>query len=373
VKDEMNARVEIPKVEMPAAAPPAKPRSRRLVGRVLMLAGAVALLVAGGAFWLSGGRYVSTDDAYVEANKLMVSSDVSGLVSEVDVKEGQLVHAGDVLFKLDPKPFEIALANTQSQLAQSELTIRSMEQDYQRILRDIDAQRAQVDLAQTNFNRQQALIRIGGTAQQNVDQARAQLDTSAAQTAALRQQAQVQLAKLGGGINLPLDRHPEYLQAKAAVAEAQRQLDHTVVRAPFDGIVTQVSSLQPGAMIVSSLAAFVPTSAVGLVSTTDKWVSANMKETDLTYVHPGQPVDISIDTFPGRTFKGSVAAIAPATGAAFSVLPAQNSSGNWVKVVQRLAVKIAFDPSEDMSMVRAGMSVTASIDTGHKRKLSDLF
>jgi membrane fusion protein (multidrug efflux system) len=351
----------------------AKRPTRQTIGRVLMLAGVVAVVLGGLAFWLAGGRYVSTDDAYVEANKLMVSTDVSGLVAEVEVKEGQLVHKGDVLFKLDPKPFQIAVANTKSQLAQSALTIRSMDEDYKRMLRDIDAQRAQGRWAQTNYDRQQALIKIGGTAQQNVDQALAGLGTANAQVASLRAQAEVQLAKLGGAVGLPLERHPEYLQARAALDEAQRQLDHTVVRAPYDGVVTQVSSLQPGAMIVSSLASFMPTSAVGLVSTTDKWVEANLKETDLTYVHPGQPVDITIDTFPGRTFHGTVVAVAPATGSMFSILPSQNTSANWVKVVQRLSVKIAFDSEQDTSTIRAGMSVTADIDTGHKRKLFDLY
>jgi len=217
------------------------------------------------------------------------------------------------------------------------------------------------------------LVKIGGTAQQNVDQAKATLETSKAQVEALQRQAEVQLAKLGGAVGLPLERHPEYLQARAARDEAQRQLEHTVVRAPFDGVVTQVSSLQPGAMIVSSLAAFVPTSAVGLVSNSKKWVQANLKETDLTYVHPGQNVKITIDTYPGRVWNGSVVAIAPATDSTFSVLPQQNSSANWVKVVQRLPVKIAFDSDEDTSMVRAGMSVTVEVDTGHVRKLSDLY
>jgi membrane fusion protein (multidrug efflux system) len=163
------------------------------------------------------------------------------------------------------------------------------------------------------------------------------------------------------------------MQAKAALDETQRQLDHTVVKAPYDGTVTQVSALQPGAMIVSSLAAFVPTSAVALVSDGAKWITANMKETDLTYVHSGQPVKITIDTFPDRVWHGTVASIAPATGAQFSVLPSENSSGNWVKVVQRLQARIAFDSSEDISTIRAGMSTNVSIDTNHKRKLSDLF
>ncbi len=364
----MDAIVETRRDALKAKAP-----ERRLwLRRVLMLGGVVIVVVGGLGFWLTGGRYVSTDNAYIEADKLLVSSDVSGLVSEVDVKEGQTVHKGDVLFRLDPKPFQIALQQAQSRMGESTLNIQSMEQDYQRMLSDIDAQRAQVQLAQTSYDRQQALIRIGGTAQQNVEQARATLDTARAQTGALQQQAQVQLAKLGGRIGSSAESHPEYLAAKAARDEAQRQLEHSVVRAPFDGTVTQVSSLQPGAMIVSSMAAFVPTSAVGLVSNSGKWVQANMKETDLTYVHPGQPVNVTVDTFPGRVWHGTIQSIAPATGAQFSVLPSENSSGNWVKVVQRLPLRVIFDPSEDTSMIRAGMSANVQIDTGHKRTLNEL-
>ena len=346
---------------------------RRFWRRVLMLGGVAIVAVGGLTFWLTGGRYVGTDDAYVDANKLLVSTDVSGLVSEVDVKEGQKVHKGDVLFRLDPLPFRIALQQAQGHMAEVAQTLQSMEQDYKRMLSDIDAQRAQVHLAETSYNRQLGLVKIGATAQQNVDQAQATLQTSAAQTGSLERQAEVQLAKLGGRAGQPLESHPEYLQARAARDEAQRQLDHTVVKAPFDGTVTQVSSLQPGAMLVSSMAAFMPTSAVALVGDTGKWVNANLKETDLTYVHPAQAVKITIDSFPDHVWHGSVLAIAPATGAQFSVLPSENSSGNWVKVVQRLPVRIVFDPNEDVSLVRAGMSVNVEIDTSHKRRLSDLF
>jgi membrane fusion protein, multidrug efflux system len=363
----MDAMVEESRVALSTGA-----TRRRVWRRILMLGGVIIVVVGGLAFWLTGGRYVGTDDAYIEANKLLVSTDVSGLVLDVAVKEGQKVHRGDILFRLDPLPFRIALQQAQSHMDEVAQTLRSMEQDYARMLRDIDAQRAQVQLAQTSYDRQVALIRIGGTAQQNVDQAKATLQTAQSQSGSLEQQAAVQLAKLGGRIGIPLEQHPEYLQARAARDEAQRQLDHTVVKAPFDGTVTQVSSLQPGAMLVSSMAAFMPTSAVGLVGESGKWVQANLKETDLTYVHPGQPVTIAIDSFPDRVWHGSVAAIAPATGAQFSVLPSENSSGNWVKVVQRLAVRIAFDSGEDISPIRAGMSVDAEIDTGHKRKFSDL-
>jgi membrane fusion protein, multidrug efflux system len=359
-------------VETSRAVITAKAGRKRLLRRVLMLGGVGIVAVGGIAFWLTGGRYVGTDDAYIAANKLLVTTDVSGLVLDVDVKEGQKVHRGDVLFRLDPQPFRIALQNAQSHLDEVAQTIRSEEADYTRILRDIDAQQAQVQLAQTTYDRQLALIKIGGTPQQNVDQAKAALATAQSQQGSLEQQAAVQLAKLGGRIGVPLDQHPEYLQAKAAREEAQRQLDHTIVKAPFDGTVTQVSALQPGAMIVSSLAAFMPTSAVALVGDGTKWVEANMKETDLTFVHPGQPATITIDSYPDHAWHGTVEAIAPATGAQFSVLPSENSSGNWVKVVQRLPVRIKFDSNEDTSPVRAGMSVSAQIDTGHKRRLSDL-
>jgi membrane fusion protein (multidrug efflux system) len=170
-----------------------------------------------------------------------------------------------------------------------------------------------------------------------------------------------------------VEHQPQYQQAKAALDEAKRQLDHTVVRAPFDGMVTEVASLQPGAVIISAMAAFMPTSAVGLVSTSDIWVEGDFKETDLTWVVSGDPVDVKVDTFPGHTWHGTVSAVAPATGSEFSVLPAQNSSGNWVKVTQRITVRVKLDHQDDDPPLRAGMSATVSIDTGHHRSLFDLF
>jgi membrane fusion protein (multidrug efflux system) len=356
----------------PAPVKPARSGKARL-RLPLMLGGIVILVVAGAFMWLSGGRYVSTDDAYVQADKLMVSTDVSGTVTDVDVKEGQRVHKGDVLFRLDPTPFRIALANAQSRLDQTVLDLKSMEQDYQRMLSDIAAQQAQANLAQTNFDRQQALLKIGGTPQMAVDQARATLQTSRATVGSLQNQASVQIAKLGGQVHMAIDEHPEYQQAKAARDEAQRQLEHTVVKAPFDGTVTQVSALQPGAMIISSMAAFMPTSAVALVSDSHVWADANLKETDLAYVRPGNRVTIDVDGVPDHIFHGVVDSVSPATGGAFSVLPSQNTSGNWVKVVQRVPVRIRFDANENTANLRAGMSATISIDTHHKRSVGDLF
>src|SRR5216684_1766978 len=206
---------------------------KRTLRLLLMVGGILVVLAAALTFWLRGGRFVSTDDAYVRAAKLMVSTDVSGIVTDVDVREGQAVKAGDVLFRIDPRQFQIALDNAKAQLQQTALAIEAMKQDYKRMLEDIQAQQAQVELD-----------------------------------------------------------------------EAQRQLDHTVVRAPFNGIVTQVDTLQPGTYLVSQTAALTNTGAVGLVSTDNVWIDAHVKETDLTYVKPGDPVGIFVDTYPSRVWSG---------------------------------------------------------------------
>jgi membrane fusion protein (multidrug efflux system) len=342
--------------------------------RKLLMVG-VPLLVATVAFyfWFTGGRYVSTDNAYIHAPKLMVSSDVSGLVSEVLVHEGQTVKKDDVLFRIDARQFQIAVDNAKAQLAQTALNLQSMKQDYQRLLTDAASQAAQVDLAQKTYDRASDLIKRGVTSAQAFDQARTTLDAATKQQQSLREQAKVLLARLGGEANVVVTDHPMYLQAKAQLDEAQRQLDHSVVRAPFNGVVTQVDQLQPGMYLVAATAALTNTGAVALVATDDVWIDANFKETDLTWVKPGEEVEISVDSYPGKTWAGKVKAISPASGSEFSILPAQNSSGNWVKVVQRIPVRIAVDRKEDDPRLRAGMSTYVTIDTHHRRSLSDLW
>lgn len=370
--------IQVPKT---AFAPAAQVRrrldaitwSRRSLRKSLMLG--VPLLVALIAFvlWVTGGRYVSTDNAYVHAPKLMVSSDVSGLVSEVYVHEGQSVRKGDVLFRIDPRQFQIAVDNATAELAQTALNLQSMKEDYQRMLSDAASQAAQVELAQKNYDRAADLIKKGVASSQSFDQARASLDSALKQQQSLREQAKVLLAKIGGDPNFSVTEHPTYLKVKAQLEEAQRQLDHSVIRAPFDGVVTQVDQLQPGVYLVAATAALTNTGAVALVATGDIWIDANFKETDLTWVKPGEKVEISIDTYPGRTWDGTVKAVAPASGAEFSILPAQNASGNWVKVVQRIPVRIAVKRLGGDPPLRAGMSAYVTIDTGHKRSLSELW
>ncbi|MBX6742256.1 MAG: HlyD family secretion protein [Acetobacteraceae bacterium] len=363
---EGSVRVLKPTEEGPTVRKAPQRQRRRWLRPLLMLGGVLAVAIGFGIFWLEGGRYAGTDNAYVQADKLLVATDVSGIVQRIAVHEGEQVKAGQVLFQLDPAPFQHALDGAEAQLRQTALSIAAMQADYQRILRDMAAQDAAVRLAQAQYERQAQLVNTSAVSRAAYDQARFGLQQAEQQLASLRAQAQVQLAKLGGSADIPVEQHPEYLQVQAQVAEARRQLDHTTVRAPFAGIVTQVSSLQPGQYLAASTPAF------ALVSTDHVWIDAQPKETDLTYVKPGDPVTVTVDTYPGRVWHGTVESISPASGATFSVLPAQNSSGNWVKVVQRIPVRIRVEQPEDAPRLRAGMSTEVSIDTGHVRHLSDL-
>jgi membrane fusion protein, multidrug efflux system len=284
-----------------------------------------------------------------------------------------VVKAGDVLVRIDPEQFQISLDNTKSHLAQTLLDIDSMKEDYQRMLHDLDAWRSQVDLDQRNFNRDAELVRHGNTSKQTYDQSRLTLEGDQRKLDSLQQQAASQLTKLGGDPNIPSTDHPQYRAAKAMVDEAQRQLDHTIVRAPFDGVVTEVDGMQPGTLLISALSSFSTTSAVGLVSTRDIWVESQLKETDLTHVRVGDKAEVHVDTYPNHTWQGIVDAVAPSTGSAFSVLPAENASGNWVKVVQRVGVRIKLDMKPSDPQLRAGMSAIVRIDTRHRTWYRMLF
>jgi membrane fusion protein, multidrug efflux system len=338
----------------------------------LMVAGIFAVLVGSTVFWLRGGRYATTDDAYVQAAKVLVTTDVSGLVSSVNVREGQPVKAGDLLFQVDPLQFQIALGNAQANLHEVGLAIQSMKSDYQVTLSNVAAQQAQVALDQVTNERNAALLNGDNVARQTYDQSRYALQLDQSKLTSLQQTVQVELAKLNGNPNIPVAEHPLYRQAQALVDEAHRQLDHASVRAPFSGVVTQVDALQPGTYLVSQTAAMTQSGAVALVSDNRAWVIAQMKETDLTYVKPGNHVDVTVDTYPGQVWLGTVESVSPASSSEFSVLPAQNTSGNWVKVVQRIPVRIGIARKSGAPILRSGMSVYVSIDTGHRRSLVDL-
>ena len=347
----------------PRAEGTAPKRKRRRLRPVLFALLPLALAV-GGYEYVTGGQVVSTDDAYVNTEKVGVSTDVSGIVAEVDVTDNQHVVAGQILYRLDPRQFRIALDNAEANLAETALNLDSMKQDYRRMLSDVAAQQAKVDLDRTNTDRDAPLVRMGAVSHATYDQARYTLQSDASQLEARRRQAAVQLAKLDGNPDRPTTELPQYLQVEAQVAEAQRELDHAVVRAPFAGTVTRVSSIAPGANLAASTTAFY------LVDTDHVWVDAVPKETQLTYVRPGQPVTVTVDTYPDLGWRGTVESIEPAAAQEFQLLPAQNTSGNWVKVVQRIPMRVRVDTGDkSRPPLRAGMSVEVGIDTGHARGL----
>jgi membrane fusion protein (multidrug efflux system) len=332
-----------------------------------MLGGILAVAAVTAGYWISGGRVVSIDDAYVRAAKEIIATDVSGIVAAVPVHEGQRVQKGDVLLRLDARPFEIALAGATAARDGMVSTLNAMKLDYKRMLRDVEVKEAQLASDQASFQRYAGLIKSGGVTRADYDNARFLLMADTRAVEALKVAASVQLARLDGNPEIDVRTMSDYLQAQAKVDEAQRQLDHAVIHAPFGGIVTQVESVQPGMYLGAATAAF------GLVSTDRVWVEANPKETELTHVKPGDPVDLTVDTYPGVTWKAEVESIAPNSGSEFSVLPAQNTSGNWVKVVQRIPVRIKVEHKDGDPDLRAGMSVIADIDTGHRRTWRDLF
>lgn len=338
----------------------------KLLRPILMLGGIAVVAVASFLFWLNGGRYVSIDNAYVRAAKVAVATDVSGTVAEVNVREGQRVKKGDVLFRLNPHKFQIALDGARAKLVEVELSLRAMKVDYQRMLRDIEAKQSQVQADMAAYERYSNLVRGGGVTRADFDDARFRLAANKAVVASLTEMAQVQLARLGGDPDVDVRTMPQYKMALSMVEEAQRQLDGASFFAPFDGVATQVESIQPGMYLAAGTPAF------GLVSHERVWVEASPKETDITHVKLGDAVTVTVDTYPGRVWRGVVESIAPASGAEFSVLPAQNASGNWVKVVQRIPLRVRVERASGDPELRAGMSVIVSIDTGHVRHVSDL-
>ena len=339
----------------------------RVLRPLLMIGGVAVVVVGAGYWWLQGGRYVSIDDAYIRAAKVSVATDVSGIVTQVPVHEGQEVAKGELLLKLDPRPFQFALDGARANLAQTVLNVDAMKSDYQRMLRDAAARQAQVQADQATSDRLSALVKGGGVTRQEYDDARFKLIGDQRAVESQQAQAQAQLAKLDGNANIEARDTPDYKAAQARVDEAQRELDHSEIHAPFAGIVTQVDAAQPGQYLAASTAAF------GLVSTQRVWAEGYPKETEITWVKQGDPVTVSVDTYPGVQWKGSLDSISPASGSEFSLIPAQNTSGNWVKVVQRIPVRVALDRRANSPDLRSGMSVEISVDTGHVRHLSDLF
>ena len=353
------------------ASPPATRRSLadrlRSRLRLVLLVGVPALAVVGLiAFYLAGGRYISTDNAYVGAPKVLITPDISGKVARVAIHEGTRVAAGDELVVIDPEPFRIAIAQAEARRATTRTELANLKDNLKAYGRQLALARDIVAIRQRDLDRKTSLLGNHAVSASDADLARSTLTTAQAQVEQLVQQEASTRNQLLGDAELPLERFPAYQQAQAALEQAQRDLAHTTLRAPIAGIATQVDNVQLGRYLTAG------TAIMSIVDDRHPWIDANPKETDITYLAEGQTVDITVDSFPDRVLHGRVLSVSPGTGAQFAILPAQNASGNWVKVVQRVPVRIGFSPDENLDALRAGMSANVSIDTRRKRSLATL-
>jgi membrane fusion protein, multidrug efflux system len=325
------------------------------------------LVVGALIVYLATGRYVTEEDAYVQAVNVSISPQVAGEVVTVALKSNIAIKKNDPLFKLDPEPYRIALANAEAQLGIARDQVSNLIETYRSRLKQIDEAKATADYAQTTYERQQHLYDTGAAPRATLDAAIRDLQTAKANLASLQREAAAALAQLGGDLDMPIDQQASVKQAQAAVDTAARNLRLTSIVAPFDGIPDNVENIAVGAFLNAGQSAF------PLVSTSDLYVEANIRETDLTYVKIGDPARIVVDAYPDVAIAGKVTSLAPASGSVFALLPPQNATGNWVKVVQRIPVRPSFGQVPDGLALRAGMSVKISIDTGHQRSFRELW
>jgi membrane fusion protein (multidrug efflux system) len=361
----------------PAAPPPATPtptapltavvrthgRSRRFVMLVVI---PLIALTFGFGWWLNGGRYVTTDNAYVGADKSLIAPQVTGPIVAAHVVEGQKVKVGDPLFDIDPQPYEIALALAKGRLEAAKIEFANLRSSYVSNADQIKMGEDAVTVRQADYDRKNGLATHGTGTAVDRDTSLAALIQAKQLLELVRQQQATVTVKLGGGSDASIENFPDYIEAKAGFEDAERNLRNTKLLAPIEGVATQVPEIELGRVAAAGQPVFAIVANQGL------WVDANPKESDMTYVRAGLPATVTVDAFPDRTWTGTICSIAPGTGAQFAILPPQNASGNWVKVVQRVPLRFCFDSHDDTTGLRAGMSAYLSIDTGRNRTLHGL-
>lgn len=338
--------------------------SRISLRLLLLVVVPLVLLLVVLTLYLTGGRYVKTDNAFVKSSKVPISADVSGTIAQVMVQENQRVTEGDPLFQLDPASFEIAVARAKAQLAKVRTDLQALRASYQEKQAEIELAQSRYQFAQKEQKRLGDLLQKGYVSPSDYDQAQQQTTLAQQQITALNRDLQRISQSLGGQYDTPIEAHPNYLAAQAELEQAELNLQRTQVKAPMDGLVSKL----PGTGQYLHAGA----SSAVVVADRDPWIEANFPETDLTYVTVGQPVTIQVDTYPDQKWHGTVKSLSPATGSEFSIIPAQNATGNWVKVAQRVPIRISIEQQEGMPQLRSGLSTEVEIDTGHKRSLLGL-
>lgn len=333
-----------------------EPRKRGWLRPLLMFGVPLLLIALAATWWATSDGSVSTDNAYVQQDKVGVASDVAGRIVEVAVKENQQVKAGDVLFRIDPEPYRIALEQANAAIASAQVQVTTLQASYAGTGADIQAARDSIASAQEDFNRQQQLMERGFTTRARFDQARHSVEQARASYQRAVADAAEARSKLSTGSAVP-GVNPAIAAARAQRDKALLDLSRSTRRAPVDGVVSQADRLQVGQMMMSGLP------AVTIVRSSGSWVEANFKETDLNKMRVGQPAEVTFDAYPGLKLKGHVASIGAGTGSEFSVLPAQNANGNWVKVTQRVPVRIAIDETSPRQLI-AGLSADVKVITG---------
>ena len=347
---------------MPAAQP-APPRRRRGLRTLLMVSVPLLLIVGGSYVWVTGGRFQETENANLRQPRVTVAAEIDGRVIEVKVAENMTVAAGDTLFAIDPEPYRIALEQATAALEGARLQVEQLRAAYSQAVTQEAIARDSVAYLQSELDRQKSLTDKGIGTRSDLDTAQHDLSTAREQQAVAKQGIASARAALGGDTTIDTDRHPTVLAALATRDKAAWQLGLATVRAPADGVISQASSFKPGQMVSAG------TSLFTLVETGDSWIEANFKETQLTHMQVGQTAEVRIDAFPDAPLHATVQSIGAGTGAEFSLLPAQNATGNWVKVTQRIPVRLKLEDDANIDRLRTGMSATVEVDTRVERGL----
>lgn len=348
------------------AAPVIAPAPKRGRRRILMFSVPVLLLLAGGYVWLSGGRYEETENANLHQARLLISSDLSGRVSEVGAVDNRPVAKGDLLFRIDPQPYQLALQQANAAVAGARVQVAQLKAALAAANAQRDLAQGDLEFFQTGARRQSTLTQRGVTSAASQDSSQHDLQRARQALTVAEVGVQSAIAALDGDPETPIDEHPLVLQAIAARDKAAYTLTQTEVRAPLDGVVYQASSFRPGQFVAAGSPAF------SLVATGDAWVDANFKETQLAALNPGEPAEVVFDAFPDRTYAATVEAVGAGTGAEFSLLPAQNATGNWVKVTQRVPVRLRLAEGQQVADLRSGLSAKVKVDTGRQTGLERL-